>query len=113
MWVGPQRGGKDVFVQIRTDNQIVSDSEANDRLEQKVRAKLRRFEQRLTHVEVHVEDVNGTKGGEDKRVSIETRPAGHPPVAVHAEAARVENAVTLAADKAVKALQHALDKNGH
>jgi ribosome-associated translation inhibitor RaiA len=103
-----------VFVQIRTDNQIVTDSEANDRLEQKVRAKLRRFEQRLTHVEVHVADVNGAKGGDaDKRVTIETRPAGHPPVAVHAEAARVENAVTLAADKAAKALEHALEKIGH
>jgi hypothetical protein len=103
-----------VFVQIRTDNQIISDSEANDRLEQKVRAKLRRFEQRLTHVEVHIADVNGAKGGDaDKRVTIETRPAGHPPVAVHAEAARVENAVTLAADKAAKALEHALEKIAH
>jgi hypothetical protein len=103
-----------VFVQIRTDNQIISDSEANDRLEAKVRAKLRRFEQRLTHVEVHVADVNGAKGGDaDKRVTIETRPAGHPPVAVHADAARVENAVTLAAEKAAKALAHALDKVAH
>jgi ribosome-associated translation inhibitor RaiA len=102
-----------VFVQIRTDNQIVTDSEANDRLEQKVRAKLRRFEQRLTHVEVHVADVNGAKGGDDKRVTIETRPAGHPPVAVHAEAPRVENAVNLAAEKAAKALAHALEKVAH
>jgi len=103
-----------MFVQIRTDNQIVSDSEANDRLEQKVRAKLRRFEQRLTHVEVHVEDVNGAKGGDaDKRVSIETRPAGHKPIAVHAEAPRVENAVTMAAEKALKALEHALEKAAH
>ena len=102
-----------MFVQIRTDNQIVSDSGANERLEEKVRAKLKRFEQRLTSVEVHVADINGDKGGHDKRVSIETRPAGHAPVAVHAEAARVENAITLAADKAVKALAHALEKTGH
>jgi hypothetical protein len=103
-----------MFVQIRTDNQIISDSEANQRLEQKVRAKLRRFEQRLTRVEVHVEDVNGAKGGDaDKRVSIETRPAGHPPVAVHAEAAQVYDAVMLAAGKAAKALEHALGKSGH
>jgi ribosome-associated translation inhibitor RaiA len=103
-----------MFVQISTDNQIKSDAESNARLEERVRAKLKRFEQRLTHVEVHVEDVNGHKGGDaDKRVSLEARPTGHEPIAVHAEATRVESAVSLAADKAVRALAHALDKRGH
>lgn len=103
-----------MFVQISTDNQIKSDAGANARLEEKVRAKLQRFESRLTRVEVHVEDVNGAKGGEtDKRVSLEARPAGRDPVAVHAEAPRVETAVSQAADKAARALAHALGKNGH
>ena len=106
-----------MFVQINTDNQIHSDSEANERLEQKIRARLRRFERRLTHVELHVSDVNGSKGGNDKRVSLEVRPNGHPPVAVHADAQRVEDAVTVAADKAARALDHALgriaDSKGH
>ena len=103
-----------MFVQIHTDNQVKSDADANARLEDRVRAKLQRFEQRLTSVEVHVEDVNGAKGGEaDKRVSMEVRPAGRDPVAVHAEAARVETAVAQAADKAARALGHALGKNGH
>lgn len=99
-----------MFVQINTDNQIKSDAEANERLEQKIRSRLRRFEQRLTHVELHVSDVNGSKGGADKRVSLEARPNGHPPVAVHADAQRVEDAVTVAADKAARALEHALGK---
>ena len=99
-----------MFVQIRTDNHIKSDAVANARLEDTVRRKLRRFEQRLTGVEVHVADLNGPKGGGDKRVSIEARPAGHEPVAVHAEAARVDNAVLLAADKAARALDHSLGK---
>jgi hypothetical protein len=100
-----------VFVQISTDNQIVSDAESNERLEQKVRSKLKRFEARLSHVEVHVSDVNGAKGGDaDKRVTLEARANGHAPVAVHADAPRVENAVALAADKAVRALDHALGK---
>ena len=103
-----------MFVQISTDNQIKSDAESNARLEERVRAKLRRFERRLTHVEVHVEDVNGHKGGDaDKRVSLEARATGRDPVAVHAEAARVENAVSMAADKAARALAHALGKRGH
>jgi ribosome-associated translation inhibitor RaiA len=100
-----------MFVQISTDNQIKSDAEANDRLEEKVRAKLKRFESRLSDVEVHVSDMNGSKGGDsDKRVSLEARVNGHQPVAVHAEADRVETAVALAADKAVRALDHALSK---
>ena len=103
-----------MFVQISTDNQIKSDAESNARLEERVRAKLRRFEQRLTHVEVHVEDVNGHKGGDaDKRVSLEARARGRDPVAVHAETARVENAVSMAADKAARALAHTLGKRGH
>ena len=99
-----------MFVQIRTDNHIKSDAAANARLEQKVRRKLKRFEGRLSSVEVHVADVNGPKGGGDKRVSIEARPAGHEPVAVHAEAKRVDNAVIQAADKAARALDHSLGK---
>ena len=104
-------------MQIKTDNQIKSDAEANARLEQRIRAKLRRYEQRLSHVELHVSDANGSKGGNDKRVSLEMRPAGHEPVAVHADAHRVEDAVTVAADKAARALDHALgrlgDSKGH
>lgn len=102
-----------MFVQINTDNQIKSDAGANERLEERVRAKLKRFEQRLSHVEVHVTDVNGAKGGDgDKRVSLEVRANGAEPVAVHAEAHRIDNAVTLAADKAARALEHALGKRG-
>lgn len=96
-----------MFVQISTDNQIVSDAESNERLEQKVRSKLKRFEARLSHVEVHVSDANGAV---DKRVTLEARASGHSPVAVHAEASRVDNALNLAAAKAVRALDHALGR---
>ena len=100
-----------MFVQVSTDNQIVTDAGANARLEERVREKLKRFEKRLTHVEVHVADANGAKGGDgDKRVSLEARANGHAPVAVHAEAARIDTAVTAAADKALRALDHALGK---
>jgi len=99
-----------VYVEINTDNQIKSDAGANQRLEQKIRSRLRRFEKRLTHVELHVSDTNGGKGGDDKHVSLEVRANGHPPLAVHADAHRVEDAVTVAADKAVRALDHALGR---
>lgn len=101
-----------MYVEINTDNQIKSDAGANRRLEAKIRSRLRRFERRLTHVELHVSDTNGDKGGNDKRVSLEVRANGHPPLAVHADAHRVEDAVTVAADKAARALSHALGKLG-
>ena len=100
-----------MFVQINTDNQILTDADANERLEQRVRDKLSRFEQRLTHVEVHVSDANGPKhSSQDKRVSLEARPTGHQPVAVHAEGARIDDAVTTAANKAARALDHLFGK---
>lgn len=100
-----------MFVQISTDNQIKTDEDANARLEARVRGKLKRFAARLTHVEVHVTDVNGSKGGDgDKRVSLEARANGHVPVAVHADAPRIDMAVTAAADKAARLLAHALGK---
>ena len=104
-------------MQITTDNQIYSDAGANERLEQKIRQRLRRFERRLTHVELHVSDVKGNKGGNDKRVSLEVRANGHPPLAVHADGERIDDLVTVAADKALRALDHALgrlaDARGH
>jgi len=76
-----------------------------------------RYEQRLSHVEVHVSDANGGKAGTDKRVSLEVRPAGHAPIAVHADAHRVETAVTAAVHKIERALAHAIgkqkDSKGH
>ena len=100
-----------MFVQINTDNQILSDAESNERLEQRVREKLSRFEQRLTHVEVHVADVTSHKGnGADKRVSLEARPTGHQPVAVHAEGKRIDDVVSVAAGKAARALDHLFGK---
>jgi len=100
-----------MFVQISTDNRLISDAEANARLEEKVRSKLKRFESRLSDVEVHIVDTNGAKGGDgDKKVTLEARMNGHTPVAVHADADRVETAVGLAADKAVRAIEHAIGK---
>lgn len=107
-----------MFVQINTDNQIESSAEANERLSERVRDKLSRFDQRLTHVEVHISDTTGPKGGaNDKRASLEARPNGHQPVAVHHDANRIEDAVTGAADKAARALDRVFgkisDRKGH
>lgn len=40
----------------------------------------RRFGDQLTRIEVHFQDINGPKGGENKHCSIEARPRGLDPV---------------------------------
>ena len=107
-----------MFVQINTDNQIKSDAEANERLEQKVRERLRRYEDRLTHVEVHISDVDAHKHhGDDKRATLEARPNGLAPVGVVADSRTIEGAVTDAAAKCAKALEKTFgrltDRKGH
>ena len=100
-----------MFINIHVDNQIESDSERNDRLEEQIRQRLARFEERITDVEVHVSDVNGPKGGAgDLRSSIEVRVNGIQPVAVVEHGADVDRAVIGAAKKAVRALDSQLGK---
>jgi predicted component of type VI protein secretion system len=100
-----------VFIQIHADNQVESDAERNLRLEEQIRQRMARFEDRITDVEVHVSDVNGSKGGHgDLRCTLEARVNGIPPIAVAEEGTSVDRAVIGAAKKAVRALDHQLGK---
>ncbi|HYJ28911.1 MAG TPA: HPF/RaiA family ribosome-associated protein [Allosphingosinicella sp.] len=100
-----------MFIQIYADNQVESDAERNSRLEEQIRQRLARFEDRITDIEVHVSDVNGSKGGHgERRATLEARVNGIPPIAVADEGANVDRAVIGAAKKAVRALDHQLGK---
>ncbi len=107
-----------MFIQIHTDNQIESDAERDDRIEEQVRQRLARFEGRITDVEIHVSDVNGPRGGaSDLRCTLEARVNGIQPIAVADEGSTVDRAILGAAKKAVRALDHQLgkltDRKGH
>jgi hypothetical protein len=100
-----------VFIQINTDNQVESDAERDARIEEQVRQRLARFENRITDVEIHVSDVNGPRGGNaDLRATLEARVNGVPPVAVTDEGNTVDRAILGAAKKAVRALDHQFGK---
>lgn len=100
-----------MFIQIYADNQVESDAERNLRLEEQIRQRLARFEDRITDIEVHVSDVNGSKGGHgDLRATLEARVNGLQPIAVAEEGTNVDRAVIRAAKKAVRALDHQLGK---
>ena len=107
-----------MYIQIHTDNQVSSDQARDDRLEDQIRQRLARFENRITDVEVHVSDVNGPRGGAvDLRATLEARLNGVPPVAVAEHGSSVDRAILGAAKKAVRALDHQLgrlsDAKGH
>ena len=107
-----------MFIQINTDNQVESDRERDSRLEDQVRQRLARFEERITDVEIHVSDVNGPRGGaSDLRCTLEARVNGIQPVAVAENGSTVDRAIMGAAKKAVRALDHQLgklnDRKGH
>lgn len=104
-----------MFINIHVDNQIESDADRNARLEEQIRQRMARFEDRITDVEVFVSDANGAKGGNgDLRSSMEIRVNGIQPVAVVEHGSDVDRAVIGAAKKAVRALDHQLGRvNDH
>ena len=98
-------------VLLNTDHHIVASAELTARVEADVAAAVERFGERLTRVEVHLNDENaGKAGAADKRCLMEARVRGHPPVAVSAKAEDYGLAVAAAADKLARALDSALGR---
>ena len=107
-----------MFITINTDNRIQSDGERDGRIEDQVRQRLARFEDRITNVEIHVADVNGPRGGaDDLRCTLEARVNGMQPIAVTENGSTVDGAIVGAARKAVRALDNQFgkltDRKGH
>ena len=103
--------------QFNSDNQIDGDTQMAKQIEEIVRSRLSRVVDRLTRVEVHVGDVNGPRGGDDKRCAIEIRPMGMQPISATDEGGSVEAAAAGAADKVLSALDRQVgkrtDRKGH
>jgi ribosome-associated translation inhibitor RaiA len=94
-------------VQLNTDNHVAGSQNLSTYVDDEVRAKLRRFADKITRVEVHLHDLNSAKTtGDDKRCTIESRVAGKPPVGVTHDAAVMDRAIHGALEKMI----HALDK---
>ena len=76
---------------------------------------LKKYDDRITRLEVHLGDENAKKAGEkDKRCMIEARVAGLKPVAVEHHADTIEKAVSGATDRIKHALEHTFGKlNAH
>lgn len=92
---------------IHADHYTDGNADRAERYESAIRDSLERFSERLTRVEAHLSDENSdTKSGAlDKKCLLETRIAGHQPLAVSHQAPTMDQAVKGAMDK----MKHSLD----
>ena len=98
-------------IQINSDHHIVASPELATRIQSLVRDTLDRYSDRITRVEVHLNDLNGVKNGNnDKRCLMEARLSGLGPVDVNHEADNVELAIDGAMEKLERAIEHKLGK---
>jgi len=98
-------------IQINSDHHITGSPELAGHVQALVRDTLDRYSDRITRVEVHLNDLNsGAKGGTDKRCLMEARFAGMGPVAVNHEAENLDLAINGALEKLERALEHKLGK---
>lgn len=98
-------------VLVNSNHTIHGGEDLTERVQGVVEGRLDRFEGRITRVEVHLNDLNGSKLGErDKRCMMEARIGGMKPIAVSHEAPTLTEAIHAAADKLERAIEHALGK---
>lgn len=99
-----------MLIQYNSNNIPVSQEMEAD-LSEFINKSLKRFTSRITRIEVHLEDENSLKGGEnDKRCSIELKAANIEPIIVTNKSDNVIQAVRGAADKAKASLTKTIGK---
>jgi ribosome-associated translation inhibitor RaiA len=96
-----------VQIQINTDRNIEGNATLNEKIDATLRQGLDRFLDRITRLEVHLSDEDGSakSKSDDKRCRLEARLAGVQPILVSHEAPSVD----LAVDGALTKLERALD----
>ena len=98
-------------IQLNADNRLVGSDELAVQLDGKIHGALDRFTDRITRVEVHLNDLNsGKSSGDDKRCRMEARVVGRQPVSVMHAAPTVALAIDGAADKLARALDRVFGK---
>lgn len=92
-------------VQLNTDKHVSGALGLQERAEQVLAQELKHVAERVTRVEVHLNDVNSNKSGDtDKRCQLEARMKGLDPISVEHRAPSVDQALTGAAKQLGRAL---------
>ena len=98
-------------IQVNTDKNIEMTAGLSSEIEALISESFDRFSERLTRVEVHLSDENGSRAGQmDKRCKIEARLAGLQPVVTSHDDQTELQAVRGAADDMKRALTSLVDK---
>jgi ribosomal subunit interface protein len=98
-------------IQINSDHHIAATPETAGRVQRLVRDVLDRYADRITRVEVHLNDLNSLKGGnDDKRCLMEARVAGLGPIDASHEAPDLLLAIDGAMEKLERAIEHRLGR---
>lgn len=99
-------------IQVNTDRNIEATENFVGKIEEALKDRLRRFESRITRVEVHLSDENSAAKtfGADKKCVLEARLNGRQPIAVTALESDELVALRSAATKLLSALESALGK---
>ena len=93
-------------IQVNTNDSVKGSEALSHRVEGAVGSALGRFGDRITRVEVHLNDVNAQKEGDsDNRCMMEARLTGLRPISVTHHADTLDQAI----DGAAKKLQRSLD----
>ena len=99
-------------VQFNSDSSVMGTENVAERIEAQLREKIGRFEDKLTRLEIHVRDENGSKGGGDDKVCVlEARVSGGAPVTVTAKSGDVDGAARAAGTKLAKLLRRKFGKD--
>jgi len=98
-------------IQINADNHLESSAARDKWARGVVDSAMNHFADQVTRVEVHLSDENAGKGGAAVvRCKMEARINGRPPIAVTHDAPALDPAVNGAADKLVRATEHAMGR---
>ena len=101
-------------IRISTDHSVAGDEATAAEVTHVVEHALHRFGERITRVEVHLDDENGPKeGANDKRCMLEARLAGHQPIVVTHHGDTILLAVHGAADNLVRVIERTLGRIAH
>jgi hypothetical protein len=98
-------------IQVNTGAHVEGREALATQVDATVEHALRRFQDQVTRVEVHLSDQNGTKSGRrDKRCAMEARLEGRQPLTVTDDAATLDQAVRGAADKLARLIDSQLGR---
>lgn len=98
-----------MVIEIRSSN-VNLRSNMRTYIEERLDRSLARVGNSVTHVILHLEDVNGPKGGADMRCMVEAHLAHSKPVIAEVTAGDIRTAVDMAAERLSFRVRKAIDR---